>query len=211
MPKKTTILIILLAVTTGVLVFFAITSQSQKEPQEGTATIPESKAVDKTARTFFNPPNIDVSETPPGGIYTVDLLVDTGGVGITGVQAELQFDPSALTNVSLSPTVEVNSFFGGTANVPLNEINLETGRISYIITIGPDQASKKGIGKIATLSFQKAFNPPSTTTINFLNKTLVTKLGANESILKETTPLNIILSNQTTTAPFIPPTTIPAQ
>lgn len=211
MPKKTTILIILLAITTGVLVFFAITSGSQKELQEGITTVPKSKVVEKTAKIFFNPQNIDVSASPPGDIYTVDILVDTGGVEITGVQAELQFDQKAIVNVGLSPTVEVNSFFGGTANVPLNEVNLETGRISYIITVGPDQTSKKGIGKIATLSFQKAFNSPPATTISFLNKTLVTKLGANESILKETTPLNIILSTQTTTAPFIPPTTVPAQ
>ena len=211
MPKKTTILIILLAITTGVLVFFAITSESQKEPREGTTTVPKSDVVEKTAKVFFNPQNIDVSASPPGSIYTVDLLVDTGGVEITGVQAELQFDPTALANVSLSPTVEVNSFFGGTANVPFNEVNLGSGRISYVVTIGPDQPSKKGIGKIATLSFQKAFNSPSATTISFLNKTLVTKLGANESILKETIPLNIILSSQTTTAPFIPPTTVPTQ
>src|SRR3990167_7742206 len=105
MPKKTTILIILLAIVTGILVFFAITSKSQEEPQEGTGIVPKSDVVEKTARVFFNPPNIDVSESSPGSIHTVDLLVDTGGAEITGVQAELQFDPKAIANVRLSPTV----------------------------------------------------------------------------------------------------------
>ncbi len=196
MPKKTTILIVILAVVTGVLLFLAITNGNQKQSSM-TTILPTTPPVEKTAKVFFSPQNLDLS-TGSANAQSVDIMVDTGKGGIVGVQAELQFDPKALTSVKLIPTADATGFFGSGAVILFNDVNLTTGRISYAIAIGPSQKPIKGVGKIATLSFQKGYASTSNTTIiSFLNKTLVTTLGQNESVLQATTPLNIVLSSPT--------------
>lgn len=211
MPRKTTILIIILAAVTGVLLFLAISSERQRPSTPQTTIAPTKKPVAKTAKVFFNPSNLDLSAGSASPASTVEIMLGTGASDVAGVQTELQFDPKALVNVRLTPAVDSASFFGATSVVLFNDVNQTTGRISYAIAINAGGNARKGIGKIATLTFQKAFNSPSVTTVAFLDKTLVTILGENESVLKETMPLNITLSAQTT-SPFVPvTTTIPSQ
>ncbi len=209
MPKKTTILILILAAVTGALLFFAVTSTKPK-PAEKPTVMPVKKAVVKSAKVFFNPQNIDISNnisTNAAAAQTVDLMIDSGGAEISGVQVELQYDPKAIMNVRLLPAEDAGNFFGGGSVTLFNEAVKDTGRISYVIAIGTGDDPKKGIGKIATLYFQKASSAPSATTIRFLDKTLVTILDANESVLKETMPLNIILGQSAPAAQSIPQTT----
>lgn len=206
MAKKTTLLIIILAAVTAVLLYLAITNENQiSAPKTAEKTLPVKKPAAKTAKLFFNPQNLDLSSGAASPTSTVDIIVDSGGTDISGVQAELSFDPKAITNVRLTPSL-ADGFFGASANILINEVDSETGRVSFAVAIPPNTAGKAGIGKIATLSFQKAFNAPPTTTVTFLDKTLVTKLGENESVLKETLPLNLVLS-QATTSPYNPPVT----
>ena len=204
MPKKTTILILILATVTGILLFLAVT-ENKKSGAPTTTPVPTKKPVEKTAKVFFNPQNIDLSSAAGSAVSTVEILVDTGGSQIAGVQVEAQYDPKSLTSLSLIPAAHSQGFFGSQANILFNEIIPSTGRISFAIAISPDQSPKNGVGKIATLSFQRNFNATSSATIiSFLDKTIVTILGENESVLKESVPLNIILSTQTS-QPFIPP------
>jgi len=205
-PKKTTILILILSVVTGILLFLAVRSETGKQPT--TATVPTKKPLEKTAKVFFSPANIDLSTGSATSSPTVDIFVDTGNSEIAGVQAEIQYDPNALVNVKLFPSVDASSFFGTDSIILFNDVIQESGRISYAIAISSNQRPKKGVGKIATFSFQKAFNSRGATTVAFLEKTLVTVLGENESALKETMPLNIVLSTQTT-SPFVPVTIFP--
>src|SRR3990167_1622059 len=208
MPKKTTILILILAIVTGVLVFLAVTNQGQK-PAGPTFAVPTKAPVERTAVLMFNPQNVDISAGTTSA-QSVNIIVDTGKDSIAGVQTELQFDPKALTNVKLSPIADSTSFFGPTAVVLFNDVNVTTGRVSYAIAINAGQAPVKGIGKIATLSFQKAATATSSsTTISFLEKTLVTILGENDSVLKSAAPLNIILSQATMSPAFVPVTILP--
>lgn len=210
MPKKTTILILILAIVTGILLFLAI-SETKKPSTPSTTVAPTKKPVAKTAKVFFNPQNLDLSAGAASPTSSVDIMIDTGGSDVAGVQTELQFDPRALVSVRLTPAVDSASFFGQTSVILFNDVNQATGRVSYAIAISPGTNAKKGIGKIATLTFQKAFNSPSATQVAFLDKTLVTILGENESVLKESMPLNITLSAQTT-SPFVPViTTVPSQ
>ena len=206
MPRKTTILILILATVTGILLFLAVSEG--KKPQAPKATITPTKTqVQKTARIFFSPQNIDLSSATGSAVSTVDILVDTGGSQIAGVQIEAQYDPKSLTRLGLIPAADSQGFFGNQANILFNEIIPATGRISFAIAISPDQSPKNGVGKIATLNFQRNFYATSSaTTINFLDKTLVTILGENESVLKEALPLNITLSSPITQPPYIPPT-----
>ena len=197
MPKTTAILIAILALVTGILVYLAVTSQSARRAPTTQNIVPTEKPVEKTAQVFFNPQNVDLSSGSATSALTVDIMVDSGGQDITGVQAELQFDPKALANVKLLPATGTTSFFGSAVNVLFNDVNTQTGRISYATAIPPGGTPKKGVGKIATLNFQKAYGVPSSTQIVFLDKTLVTVLGANQSALKATVPLNIVLFSQT--------------
>lgn len=205
MPRKTTILILILATVTAVLLFLAI-SEGKKPQAPKTSITPTKKQVIKTARVFFSPQNIDLSSGTALPTSSVDLLVDTGSQEIVGVQVEAQYDPKSLSNLKLTPALDAASFFGPGAVVLFNDVNQTTGRISYAVAISPQEKTKEGIGKIATVSFSKAFSAQGITTISFLDKTIVTILGENESVLKESVPLNITLSNQTT-QPFTPPTT----
>jgi len=204
MPKKTTILILILALITGILLFLAIT-ENKKSGAPTITPVPTKKPVEKTAKVFFNPQNIDLSSAAGSAVSTVEILVDTGGSQIAGVQIEAQYDPKSLANLKLTPALDLASFFGSSAIVLFNDVNQTTGRISYAVAISPKVQTKKGIGKIATVSFSKAFSAEGTTTVSFLDKTIVTILGENESVLKESVALNITLSTQAT--PFTPPAT----
>ena len=204
MPKKTTILILILALITGILLFLAIT-ENKKSGAPTITPVPTKKPVEKTAKVFFNPQNIDLSSGTASPTSTVDLLIDTGNQEIVGVQIEAQYDPKSLANLKLTPALDLASFFGSSAIVLFNDVNQTTGRISYAVAISPKVQTKKGIGKIATVSFSKAFSAEGTTTVSFLDKTIVTILGENESVLKESVALNITLSTQAT--PFTPPAT----
>jgi hypothetical protein len=208
MPKKTTILIIILAAVTGILLFLAVSEGGKPQSQE-TSTAPTLKEVPKTATILFSPQTIDLSSGTATPTSSVDILIDTGGSEVVGAQLEMQYDPKSLSNVRLIPGNDANSFFGPNVVILFNDVNLTTGRISFAIAIPPQETTKKGIGRIASLNFSRAFNAQGTTTISFLDKTLVTILGEDESILKETVPLNIIL---TQTQQFVPPpTTSPIQ
>jgi len=204
MPRKTTILILILATVTGILLFLAV-SEGKKPQAPKTSITPTKKQVQKTARVFFSPQNIDLSSGTASPTSTVDLLIDTGNQEIVGVQIEAQYDPKSLANLKLTPALDLASFFGSSAIVLFNDVNQTTGRISYAVAISPKVQTKKGIGKIATVSFSKAFSAEGTTTVSFLDKTIVTILGENESVLKESVALNITLSTQAT--PFTPPAT----
>lgn len=194
MPKQTTLLILVLAIVTGILVFLALKNQTFKPSPKTQVLAPTQKPVEKTARVFFSPANVDLSNLSASSNSTVDIMVDSGGADIAGVQAELSYDPKALTNIKLIPTLDATGFFGTGATVLFNEVKQDTGRISYAVAITQGQGAKKGVGKIATLSFQKiAGSAVAATSVTFLDKTLVTKLGVNESALKEATPLNIVM------------------
>ncbi len=203
MPKKTTILIFILALVTGVLLFLAVSEGKKSQAPQTTAT-PTKKPVTKTARVFFSPQNIDLTTGTATPTSTVDLMIDTGGQEIAGVQIEAQYDPKAIVNLKLNPAIDRTGFFGPNAAVLFNDVNSTTGRISYAVAILPQEKTIAGVGRIASVSFSKAFSAQGTTMVNFLDKTIVTILGENESVLKESMPLNIILSIQTI-QPYTPP------
>ncbi|HVZ11889.1 MAG TPA: hypothetical protein VG965_02575 [Patescibacteria group bacterium] len=188
MPKQTTILIVILAVVTGVLIFLALTNQNLKFANNNQATTPTPTPVKKTAKVYFNPTTVEGGAAP----VSVDMMVDTGGSPIAGVQAELQYDPNVLSAVKVVPAVDATSFFGTNSTILFNDVKATTGRVSYVIAIPAGQSGKSGVGKIGSLVFERA--PGATalsTTVTFLDKTLVTMLNVNSSVLNTTTPLTI--------------------
>ncbi|OIP57640.1 MAG: hypothetical protein COX79_04030 [Candidatus Levybacteria bacterium CG_4_10_14_0_2_um_filter_36_16] len=191
MPKKTTLLIIILAITTTVLVILAITSdQSIKPVVQKPSIAPTIAAVVKSTTLSFAPALIDASGSTP---VSVDILADTSNDEISGIQVELTYDPKVITNVKIAAPLDA-SFFG-LGKVLLSEVDPTLGRVSYFFFTNSNQKGIKGAGKIATVTFQKATTAllPAQTFISFVNKTMVTKFGVSESVLKQTTPLEITL------------------
>lgn len=209
MPRRTLFLIIALAVVSVFLVFLALSGDKnnigkQLVPQKPGQT--EKKDV-KTTTLYFDPAALTITNTSSPS--SVDVVFDTGNDEIAGVQLELSFDPKEVTNVRVKTAPD--SLFGAGATVLFNEVNLISGRISYAIAISPSQAQVKGRGKIANITFQRAFTSSlPKTQIQFLDKTMVTKLGEDESVLKQTIPLNITFIN-TFVPPAIQTTTQPTQ
>lgn len=208
MHKQTIILIVILALVSGVLIFLAITNQDILKNNQS-KVVPSVAPVKKTTKVFFNPANIDLSASTASPTSSVSIMVDTGGEQIAGVQAEMQYDPKAITDVKLIPAAGSTDFFGPNSTILQNDIVSTTGRISFAIGISPTEDGKSGVGKIATVTFKKAVGAPATSMITFIDKTLASQLNVNESVLKETTPLTITISNfqPTQARPVVSPST----
>jgi len=195
--KKTTILITILAIITILLVFLAIKNQPGESKKKITSNSTQNQP-EKTVVLYFSPSYIDISTS--SALTSIDLMVDTTTGFTTGIQAELAYDPKEITNVTLTPTQDDNSLFGNNPFVLLNNVDNELGRISYAIAISPTDQAIQGKGKIATLTFQKSITSATNQTIIFfLDKSLATKANESKSILKETSPIIIVLKKPDTT------------
>lgn len=217
MPKRTIALITIIAII-AILLVIAAFIQLTKDTPEGTSTVnttPPQQNIDgdiKRASLSFNPSTASASFTPS----RVEIVADTGGLEVTGVQLELEYDPTKLSNVQIFP-VTANNLFGTGSQVLIQELRPEVGRISYAVVINPTADEVKGIGSIIGLSFSAVPGASGETEIKFLEKSLVTIFGTTESALKGTVPLTVTLNSATgsgqVTQPFIQPspTAIPIQ
>ena len=192
MPKKTTILIIILALITGVLIFLAVRSdQTQKFVNDALNPSPTESVTTPYAQLSFIKPQLNVSNaTNP---VSVDIVIDTTDKPTSGAQIELSYDPSVLTNMKVTPPS--TSFFGQKSTVLINKVDQTQGRISYAVGISPSDGEKFGKGLLATLTF--TVNPNSgqqSTQISFLEKSMVTSLQTPDSVLKSMSPLKIVLT-----------------
>lgn len=194
MPKKTTILIIILAAITGVLIFLAVKNDKTQE----VTVKPSLKAVKPTqapapyATLSFSVANLDLS-TVAINTQTVDIIIDTNGKPVFGTQVELSYDPKIFYNVSIvkNPT----SFFGPDAVVLINNVDSSQGRVSYAVALPSSASEKTGKGVVATLSFSvNKFAGASNAQVTFLPKSTVTSLQTSGSILNQTIPLSVILT-----------------
>lgn len=202
MPKKTTILIVILAIITGILIFVAVRSdQSQVTDQiTGTAARPTPAATKPFASLSFSPPIIDAHSGP--GTEKIDIILDTRGNKVAGAQVELSYDPTILTNVTLNPLVP-DQLFGSNPTVLISSVDKTQGRITYAITISGNDSEKIGKASILSISFTiNRFSGTPATQISFLAKSAVTTLDPrNGSVLKSTTPLKIMLTSPPSITP----------
>lgn len=202
MPKKTTILIVILAIITGVLIFVAVRSDQSLVTDEitGTAARPTPVVTKPFASLSFSPSIIDASK----GLATgkVDIILDSKGQKVAGAQVELSYDPNVLTNLSLNPLVP-NQLFGSNPTVLISSVDKTQGRISYAITISSNDTEKIGKGSIGSISFTlNKFAGTQATQIAFLSKSAVTTLDPRSgSVLSSSTPLKILLTAPATTTP----------
>jgi hypothetical protein len=185
--KRTFALIIVLIVITIGLVIVAL----QAQPAKKSAT-PQTKVTVKPT-----PEASTVLTLSPDTVYfsasrsaSVAVMIDSGYNKLSGVQLEIAYDPLAVTNVRVSPA----TFFQNPL-ILLQENDIHTGRISYALAISPSQEPVAGTGTVATISFSKAPGAAGAETmIRLLDKSLVSMLGVQNSVLKQTSDATVMLS-----------------
>ena len=204
MPKKTTILIVILAIITGILIFLAVRSDRSykggKTSMEVTAS--PTPAIRKPfANLAFSTNPLDVSQSTTA--QSIDIVIDTNNKPVSGTQVELSYDPKVLTNVKLTPPFK-SPFFGTNPLVLINTVDPTQGRISYAVAVSNNDSEKKGNGSIATLSFTvNKFSGVTFSQITFLPKSAVTTFSSQTSVLNISTPLQIIVAKTAVVSPSI--------
>ncbi len=214
MPKKTTILIVILLLFTVGLVYIAIRTENQSPPDITEAPASEEDiipTINPQTDISFSPSSIDTS-TATTAAHIVDVMVDTNGQNISGVELQLSYDPTVLANVSIAPTE--NNLFGENPGVLVNSVEPDLGRITFIIALGSlDAEEVSGAGTIATLRFNTLYSALNSTEITVLPKTTVRTLQSTNSLLRAAQPLTIMLPTASSPAPITttePPLTSPA-
>lgn len=194
-PLKTVLLIILLALVAGILVYVAV---SPKKSNPGmTTTTKETKNPAETVLSI-NPAVKDNTTST----YSSDVLVNTGSNTINGVQLELYYDPSIITNVIIKP----GSFFSSSVEL-LKKIDQSNGRISYALSVLPGQKGESGKGTFATITYTVIPSLTSDrTSFNFLPKTEVSGEGTPGSLLKSTSDGDVIMESTETSTTTPEPT-----
>ncbi len=187
MPRKTTILIVILALVTGVLIFLAIRSDQTLNLTDNIGQQNPTPVIQVPfASLYFLQPEVNGGDSIQ---KSIDVMLDTGEHAVAGAQIELSYDPAVVTNVSLKPSQ--NPLFGTNASVLINSVDQTQGRISYAVGIGPNDSEVSGVGSVVTLNFSVKKAQEGVSQINFIDKSAVTTLSSQESVLSNTTPLRI--------------------
>lgn len=203
MSKKTIGLIIGLLVTTGVLLFVALSAKQPTQPKQTTiSNQPTPTPVEQSTLTLSPNPATLTS----GNSGTIDVIIDTAVNEVKGVELEMAYDPEALSAITITPA----EFFPAPVILKKN-IDRKTGRITFALGLRPSQVPVTGIGKVATIRFTKATGATGTTEIEILPNSLVAAKGVYNSVLKSATGATIDLTSSPVTAPVIKASPSPTQ
>jgi hypothetical protein len=179
MSKRTLFLIFALFLITFVLLMIAL-YQPQAPKTSQVVTVPKEPIAQSVLS--FGSPVVATSSSASTLNYSLLLNIQTLKNKVTAVQLELQYDPAILNNVAIVP----GSFFANPV-VLLNQVDSETGRISYAVGIPPEGQGVVGNGTVANFTFSTKAKVLEKTAIIFLPKTLVTAEGISESVLQQST------------------------
>ncbi|MBI2074236.1 MAG: hypothetical protein HYT83_00185 [Candidatus Levybacteria bacterium] len=192
MSKRTLALIIVLAIITVVLVVAAtMPKQNPNSPSPISNILVKPTPVAQTTLKLSPNPIVTSSQSASA---QVEIL--SGANKITAVQLELSFDPTKITNVTITP----GTFFQNPI-VLLNNIDLKNGKISYALGITPTGSPKTGQGSVALLTFQTALTSGQQTAIIFEPKSLATAEGVAPSVLKSALGTTILYIQPTAALP----------
>lgn len=190
---KTVLLIVVLAILAAVLLFVALKPAKKATTQNATPT-PTTKP--SQAHSTLTLVMADTTATPSGtGVVTktVNVVLTTQSNKVEGVQFEIAYDPTVLTNV----TVKAGDFFANPL-VLLNQVDTKNGKINYALGIKPTANPITGSGTVATISYTLLpTGSASQTTLKFLPKTQVVQQGTLGSVLEKSFDLNIPVAGLT--------------
>lgn len=188
MYQKTILLIGVLALVAAVLFYLAInrnTATMNKNTGQNNPTTSGGQQMQetaaKTADLYFTP------STTNSLTGTADIMLNTGGKEVSGVQIELSFDPQLVTALTIEPATD--SLFGeaSTYTVLIKSVDLKLGRATLAVGISAGTQGVGGTGKVATINYT-ATGPAS---ISMLDKSAVTQLNVATSVLSTVSSLTI--------------------
>lgn len=179
--NQTPLLIILLTVLTGFLVIIAIA------PKRPSITPPpsEKQEIVTPAETVLS---IESSSLPTASVQTVNVIADSGTNKVTGVQLELSYDPTLISNV----TVVSGNFIPEPVEL-LNKVDATNGRITFVVGVPIGGSGVAGRGTVATISYTEIGPKGEVVEIKVLPKTLVAIEGYSSSALKSSTDYSKII------------------
>lgn len=188
-PPKTLVLIGVLVTLAVVLLGVAI--KFAGNPQNLTpSTLRPTPTIEKTAEVSFTPSIVDLTGTSSSA--SVEVVTATGKNPITGVQVELIYDPTVISNVRLTPPT-TNSLLGNPGSYITLFTDNKPGSFTYAVAISPTAQEVTGTGSIGTITFTVVKGAKAETQITLGAKTAVTSTAAQGSILNTSTPLTVKL------------------
>lgn len=198
-PLKTVVLIVILALVAISLVYVAFLSKDaplkqivQKTQQQQEESLSDtSLSIDKSVKDEQN-----------NQYYSI-VNIDTGKNRVVGVQLELYYDPSLITNVNVTPL----DFFSQAVEV-LKKVDDKNGRISYAITVSPGETAVSGKGQLVKINYTPIGNDGISSVINFLPKTEVSGESTAGSLLKSTSDGEINIEANTSVTVQSSPTPV---
>ncbi len=186
MSKKTIALIAALLLLVIVLVWIAA---NPKKPLTTSQNVPGAiPTVIVPAHTMLSlsPNSITISKATPSQLM---VNIDTTDNKVNGVQMEITYNPKLVKVLDVTP----GTFLTGA--LPLRKIiDNQAGHLTYILALPPQQPQKQGKGTVAILSIQAVTSQSGQSQISFANRTLVTSEGIAQSVVKNTTPATIKIS-----------------
>lgn len=188
MSKRTTILILTLAILTAGLLYLALIGTA---PKKIVVLPPTPTPMSPNAKTTLSLEAAPASLSSALSAHTVAVVINTANL-VNGVQIELGYDPNTITNVSVSP----GPFFQQPSAL-IKNIDTTDGRISYALVEQLDVKGHAGQGIVALVSFDTKPEAAGATTLVFMPKTAVTSQGILESVLKKTTNYTLTLTTPT--------------
>lgn len=183
MSKKTLALISGLVVITVVL--FVIALKTSNKPSQ-TSVTQEQSNVQPTA--VMTPVHSVLSLSPnpltvlPGQQGSVNVTLDTSDNEVTGVQLELSYDPTVISNVKVAP----GPFFPN-AVILIDKNDAANGKSTYAFGIQPNRPTVTGTGTVAVVTFTAKNVPGKKAEISILPNSLVSARGVANSVLKSAT------------------------
>jgi hypothetical protein len=190
MSKRTVLLILVLIAIAAVLIGIAVTPKNNTSPSPTANIQPTPTPVAQTMLAFSpNPANLSTSSA------SLDVTIDTQSNMITGVQIEIEYDPTVLTNVQITG----GDFFTNPITL-ISNVDPVNGRASYAAVLSPSSSPKQGVGTVARLTFSPVdINKAQLATLTFTPRTLVTATGISVSVLKSATEGSVIIGKVTPT------------
>lgn len=185
MPRKTLFLLIGLILVT--IVLFVVALQTGKQaPKMDQAKIQATPTPDVAHTILSMSPGL--VEVATGRQASVDVMIDPSDNPVSGVQLELLYDPTMISNVKVVSGPALPN-----PNVLIDKNDAQTGKYTYAYGIQPSQPAVKEKGVVAKITFTARGTVGKQSQIIMHPTTIVTATGVASSVLKMGTGATVVI------------------
>lgn len=192
MPRKTLFLLVGLVLVTIVLFIIALQTGNNQSQRTDQANVQATPTPDVAHTILSMSP--EVVEVANGRQGSIDVMIDTSDNQVTGVQLELLYDPTMLSNVKVVSGPALPN-----PNVLLDKNDPQTGRYTYAYGIQPNQPTVRGQGVVARITFTARGTAGKQSQIILHPTTIVTATGVGGTVFKEGTGATVVITAPTAT------------